>query len=534
MDSIELSIFASRMQAICDEMGAVLRRAAFSPNIRDRLDYSCAVFDRQGALCAQAAHIPVHLGSMAYAMADIVGQIDWQAGDMVMLNDPYLGGTHLPDVTVIAPLFVQQTLYGFIANRAHHADIGAESPGSMPLSRTLAEEGRVIEPVHLLRVGVLDQSVMDELLACLRNPEQSQGDFSAQISANRTGLARLLELIEATGCTEYSSALHELNNYAEKLARSELNKIPDGCYSYEDVMDDDGMGNRDIVIRASITVKGHHIEVDFSGTAAQVEGNINCPLSVTAAAVYYVFRCLMPDNTPACAGSFRSINLHAPLASMVNAVRPAAVAAGNVETSTRMVDVICGALAQAIPQRIPAASHGSMNNLAMGSTGGNTTTGQAWDYYETIGGGMGAGQHGGGLSAVQTHMTNTLNTPVEVLEMQFPIRLHRYAIRRGSGGKGQRRGGDGLVREYEFLAPTSVTLLTERRRNAPWGLQGGESGQKGVNLLNNQPLPGKVSLQLEVGDRLEIQTPGGGGWGSSTMHRSGVKRVSMTPDMKCV
>jgi len=520
MDAIDLSIFSSRMQAICDEMGAVLRRAAFSPNIRDRLDYSCAVFDQQGELCAQAAHIPVHLGSMAYAMADIVGQIDWQAGDMVILNDPYLGGTHLPDITVIAPLFVQQRLLGFIVNRAHHADIGASSPGSMPLSRTLAEEGRVIAPLHLMRSGELDQQVMDELLACLHNPEQSQGDFSAQISANRTGLSRLSELIVVTGSAEYCTALHELNNYAEKLARSELNKIPDGSYRYEDVMDDDGMGNTDIVIRVTVNVTGHDIEVDFTGTAAQVEGNINCPLSVTAAAVYYVFRCLMPDNTPACAGSFRPIRLKAPTASLINAERPAAVAAGNVETSTRMVDVICGALAQAIPQRIPAASQGSMNNLAMGSrnggsrNGGSTTKAQPWDYYETIGGGMGAGQYGGGLSAVQTHMTNTLNTPIEVLEMQFPIRLHRYAIRRGSGGSGQRPGGDGLVREYEFLSSTSVTLLTERRRHTPWGLQGGEPGQKGVNLLNKKPLPGKVSLQLEAGDRLEIQTPGGGGWGT--------------------
>ncbi len=518
MDVIELSIFASRMQAICDEMGAVLRRTAFSPNIRDRLDYSCAVFDPQGELCAQAAHIPVHLGSMAYAMADIVGQLDWQAGDMVMLNDPYLGGTHLPDITVIAPLFVQNELCGFIVNRAHHADIGAASPGSMPLSRTLAEEGRVIAPVHLLRAGELDQPVMDELLACLRNPEQSQGDFSAQISANRTGLARLQELIEVTGCKAYSVALCELNNYAQKLACSELNKIPDGSYRYEDLMDNDGMGNTDILIRVTVTVRGHDIDVDFTGTAEQVEGNINCPLSVTAAAVYYVFRCLMPDNTPACVGSFRSISLHAPQACLVNAVRPAAVAAGNVETSTRMVDVICGALAQAIPERIPAASHGSMNNLAMGSAGSSTGDGAtkdlAWDYYETIGGGMGAGQSGGGLSAVQTHMTNTLNTPVEVLEMQFPIRLHRYAIRRGSGGNGQRQGGHGLVREYEFLSPTSVTLLTERRRNAPWGLAGGEPGQKGVNLLNKQPLPGKVSLQLAAGDRLEIRSPGGGGLGT--------------------
>ncbi len=511
MDVIELSIFTSRMQAICDEMGAVLRRAAFSPNIRDRLDYSCAVFDHHGELCAQAAHIPVHLGSMAYAMADIVGQIDWCAGDMIMLNDPYLGGTHLPDVTVIAPLFAQQQLTGFVANRAHHADIGAASPGSMPLSRTLAEEGCVIGPVHLLRAGELNQEIMTGLLACLRNPEQSQGDFAAQISANRTGLARLQELVVSNGTNAFSCALIELNNYAEKLARSELNRIPDGSYSFEDLMDDDGLGNTDIAIRVTVTVKGHDIEVDFSGTAAQVEGNINCPLSVTAAAVYYVFRCLVPENTPACAGSFRPISLKVAPACLVNAQRPAAVAAGNVETSTRMVDVLCGALAGAIPERIPAASQGSMNNLAMGSADAQ----QPWDYYETIGGGMGAGQLGGGLSAVQTHMTNTLNTPIEVLEMKFPLRLHRYAIRRHSGGHGQRPGGDGLVREYEFLMPTSVTMLSERRRHPPWGIRGGGAGQSGTNRLNNEPLPGKFSLQVNAGDRLEVMTPGGGGYGKA-------------------
>ncbi len=491
-------------------MGAVLRRASFSPNIKDRLDFSCAVFDAGGELCAQAAHIPVHLGSMAYAMGGIVAQVDWRPGDMVIVNDPYLGGTHLPDVTVIAPVFHGRTLAGFLANRAHHADIGAESPGSMPISTSLDEEGMVIPPSRLLRGGAVDDALLDSLCESTSNPRESRGDFIAQVSANRAGAERLGQLIDELGHRVYVDALAELNDYAERLARSGLISIPDGDYRFRDCMDDDGLGHRDIAIEALVRVRGHDIDVDFTGTAAQVHGNINCPLSVAAAAVYYVFRCLMPAQTPAAAGSFRPITLHAPEGCLLNARRPAAVAAGNVETSTRVVDVIMGALAQAIPERIPAASHGSMNNLAMGARG----AGGSWDYYETIGGGMGAGPHGGGLSGVQTHMTNTLNTPIEVLEMRFPLRVTRYALRAGSGGTGRVRGGDGLVREFEFLAPARATLLTERRTHAPWGLAGGGDGRPGVNRLNGEVLPGKVSVELQAGDRLCIETPGGGGWGS--------------------
>ncbi len=507
MDAIELSLFASRIEAVCDEMGAVLRRSAFSPNIRDRLDFSCAVFDATGELCAQAAHIPVHLGSMAYAMRDIVGRLDWAGGDMVVLNDPYLGGTHLPDVTVIAPLFVDDLLCGFVANRAHHADIGGNAPGSMPISRTLEEEGIVIPPTRLVSGGKLDES----LLAGIGGGNHGlQGDFAAQMSANRSGLARLAELVQGPGREQYSEALLELNDYAERLARAALADIPDGTYRFSDCLDDDGLGNVDLLISATVQVKRGAIHVDFEGTAPQTEGNVNCPLPVAAAAVYYVFRCLMPAQTPACAGAFRPITLDAPLGCLLNAERPAAVAAGNVETSTRVVDVICGALAQALPAAIPAASHGSMNNLAMGARGEGK-----WDYYETMGGGMGAGQHGGGLSALQTHMTNTLNTPIEVLEMNYPLRLRRYAVRRGSGGEGVRRGGDGLHREFEFLAPAEVTLLTERRRHAPWGVAGGDAGQSGENRLNGELLPGKTSFTVKAGDRLSVATPGGGAWGNS-------------------
>lgn len=509
MNSIELSLFSSRIEAVCEEMGAVLQRTAFSPNIKDRLDYSCAVFDAAGELCAQAAHIPVHLGSMAYAMRDIVSDLPWSPGDMVILNDPYLGGTHLPDVTVIAPVFVANTVVGFVANRAHHADIGASTPGSMPVSRKLGEEGMVIPPTFLVREGRLDECRLTAITEAVSNSEQSRGDFAAQISANRTGLARLTALVQSTGVTKYEEHLQQLNAYAERLAGSSLSDIPDGEYYFADVMDGDGLGNTDIPIVVTIRVSGHQIHVDFTGTAMQTAGNINCPLSVAAAGVYYVFRCLMPPQTPACAGSFRSITLKAPEGSLLNARRPAAVAAGNVETSTRVVDVVMGALAQAVPDKIPAASHGSMNNLAMGSR----VAGAEWDYYETIGGGMGAGPKHGGLSAVQTHMTNTLNTPIEVLESHYPLRICRYTLREGSGGEGKYCGGDGLIREFEFLAPTIVTLLTERRCHAPWGLRGGGDGQPGSNLHNEEVLPAKTSFEIETGARLTIATPGGGGWG---------------------
>jgi len=509
MDAIALNIFSSRMDAVCEEMGAVLRNAAFSPNIRDRLDFSCAVFDAGGELCAQAAHIPVHLGSMAYAMADVVARLQWHPGDMVILNDPFLGGTHLPDVTLIAPLYSEGVLAAFVVNRAHHADIGAAAPGSMPLSSRIEEEGLVLEPMHLIREGQLETGVLETIVENTRNPDDAHGDFTAQISANRAGLERLGELVAEWGLKGFGTGLADLNAYAERLALDALAAIPDGEYEFEDRMDDDGQGNLDIPIRARLTIHGGRVEVDFTGTAEQVAGNVNCPLSVAAAAVYYVFRCLMSPHTPACAGAFRPIRLHAPAGCLLNARHPAAVAAGNVETSSRVVDVIMGALAQAVPQLIPAASHGGMNNLAMGSA----APGQHWDYYETIGGGMGAGPTGGGHSAVQTHMTNTLNTPIEVLEARYPLRVMRYALRHGSGGGGERSGGDGVIRELEFLAPAQLCLLTERRHHAPWGIGGGADGARGRNLLNGEELPPKAAREVAAGDRLRIETPGGGGYG---------------------
>jgi len=509
VNAIELSLFSSQVTAVCDEMGAVLRRSAFSTNIKDRLDFSCAVFDPAGQLCAQAAHIPVHLGSMAFAMQDLVGGTAWEAGDMLIVNDPFLGGTHLPDVTLIAPVFSGPDCIGFVANRAHHADIGAQTPGSMPISRSLHEEGLVLPPTHLLRAGEPVAAVMRSILAATANPQQMEGDLAAQLSANRAGVLRLGALAGGMGAAAFSAGLAAINEYGARLAERALAALPDGCYRYSDMMDDDGLGRQDIPIAVTVRVAQGQVEVDFTGTAPQVEGNINCPLSVAAAGVLYVFRCLMPAHTPACAGSFANIRLTAPPGCLVNACRPAAVAAGNVETSSRIVDVVTGALAQALPDRIPAASQGTMNNLAMGARSGA----RPWDYYETIGGGTGASAHGAGLSGVQSHMTNTLNTPVEVLEMAFPLRVRRYQLRTGSGGTGRYRGGDGLIREYEFLQPTAVTLLTERRRHRPWGLQGGGPGQSGENRCGTRQLPGKASLELAAGDCLTVCTPGGGGWG---------------------
>lgn len=525
MNPVELNLFESRLSSVCDEMGLVLRNAAFSPNIRDRLDYSCAIFDAQGELCAQAAHIPVHLGSMAYAMGDLVSRFDWAEGDQVILNDPYLGGTHLPDVTMIAPVFHRDLLTGFVVNRAHHADIGASAPGSMPISSSLEEEGLLISPVHLVVAGQRDQALWQTMLSSTRSPLDSAGDFEAQLAANSAGQERLKQLVQQMGEEAYQVGLRALNAYAERLADAVFLSIPNGQYSFEDILDDDGQGQSSIPIRIKLVVEDSEVIADFEGTADQVAGNVNCPVSVVASAVYYVFRCLMPAQTPACAGAFRKIHIRVPEASLLNARYPAAVAAGNVETSTRIVDVVMGALVKALPDQLPAASHGSMNNVAMGASGASGATETAgaagWDYYETIGGGMGAGPMVDGSSGLQTHMTNTRNTPIEVLESRYPLRLREYALRADSGGTGEHSGGDGLIREFEVLQQTQVSLLTERRVSRPWGLgaaeidQHDQQGQAGRNLLNGREVPAKCFLQLQVGDRLRIETPGGGGWSAS-------------------
>ncbi len=510
-DAIELSLFAQRVNAVCDEMGAQLRHAAFSPNIRDRLDYSCALFDAEGALIAQAAHIPVHLGSMAYAMKSIVASFEWTHGDQVIFNDPYLGGTHLPDVTLVAPVFINGQIAAFVANRAHYADIGSIAPGSMPLTTALEEEGVLLRPRKLVVADEVDQNVMEFIVSATRSPADTLGDISAQMGCNIRGIARSEALMVSMGLEGFNTAVGALNEYAEMLSLKMIKQLPAGRYTAIDYMEDDGQGNSTIPIQATMTVDKNRVEVDFTGTADQVAGNINCPFSVTVAAVWYVLRCLMPRQTPACAGCFRPIRIHAPEGALVNAVFPAAVAAGNVETSSRIVDVMMQLLSQLIPERTPALSQGTMNNFAFGADVGE----QAWGYYETIGGGMGAGPDTDGLSAVQSHMTNTRNTPVEVLEMRYPIRIGRYEIRTGSGGRGKRRGGDGIVREFVFSQPAVCTLLTERRRLGISGVQGGNEGMPGRNWLCSRRLAAKCSFHVQAGERVVIETPGGGGWGSA-------------------
>ena len=490
-------------------MGARLRHAAFSPNIRDRLDYSCAMFDSEGLMCAQAAHIPVHLGSMAFAMKDIVNQFAWQPGDIVIFNDPYQGGTHLPDITLLLPVFFANECIGFVANRAHHADIGSDEPGSMPLCSSLDEEGIVISPQYLGRNGEIDQHVFQALFADVQNLQNTYADLNAQLGANLHGVKRLQVLISELGLFAYKSYTQAMFDYARNMALTQISRIPKGHYNAIDCMDNDGLGNNDIAICVEIRVTDDSVVVDFHGTASQVAGNINCPKAVTAAAVFYAFRCLMSDDVPACQGAFSAIEIITQSGSLLDAIFPAAVAAGNVETSMRIVDVLFAALAQALPHEVPACSQGTMNNVAMGKQGDG-----AWSYYETIAGGCGANASMRGASALQSHMTNTQNTPIEVLEMVYPLRVKRYAIRYASGGVGKNRGGDGLIREYEFLQSARVTILSERREHAPIGLLQGGAGEVGRNFLNNERVAGKVSLSVNAGDCLRIETPGGGAFGA--------------------
>ena len=510
-NSVELGLFSSRIAAICEEMGAMLGRVAFSPNIRDRLDYSCALFNREGHLLGQATHIPVHLGSMAFAMVDLVESREWHAGDMLILNDPFKGGTHLPDITLVAPVFAGDELVGFCANRAHHADIGSDAPGSMPVSRTLAEEGILIPPTLLMRDAKVDEEFLQSILQALTSPDTSRGDFNAQIAANLLGAGRLQDLVAELGPLEFEQQQSSLQAWARSLVFQSLASIPAGQYQFEDYLDNDGHGHNDIPVKVTLNVGEAGVEVDFTGTAAQVEGNLNCPMPVTAAAVFYVFRCLMPSHTPACHGALQGVVISAPAGCLVNARSSAAVAAGNVETSSRIVDVVCGALAQALPGQFAAASQGTMNNLAMGRRGS-----QGWDYYETLAGGMGASSDCDGRSARHSHMTNTLNTPVEVLELNYPLRIERYAVRRDSGGGGQYRGGNGVTRQYHFQEEAEVCLLTERRKHPPWGLEGGQPGKCGRNELDGQELPGKIRFEALAGQTLTINTPGGGGYGKNS------------------
>jgi N-methylhydantoinase B len=526
IDPITLEVFNHRLSAIAEEMGVVLCRSAFSPNIKERRDFSCALFDSSGEMIAQAAHIPVHLGSTPLSVRAAIERRPMNDGDVVVLNDPYAGGTHLPDVTVVAPVHLGAKRVGYVANRAHHADIGGMSPGSMPLATEIHQEGLRLPPVHLVRGGVVQQDVMDLFLANTRVGEERRGDLLAQLAALRVGGDRLAGLIGRESPGRVRAAMVALQDYSERLMRSTLAELPRGEYVGRDELDDDGLDASGIVIRVRIRIGARAAHVDFSGSASQVPGGVNANFAVTLAAVCYVFRAVADTPIAVNAGMMRPIEVTAPLGSVVNAVPPAAVAGGNVETSQRIVDVLLRALAPALPERIPAASSGTMNNLAFG--GFDRTRQRPFSYYETVGGGAGGGPNRPGCSAVHTHMTNTMNTPIEALEAELPVRVVRYAVRRDSGGGGHHRGGDGIVREIEFLDDAELTLLTERRGMGPYGLKGGSPGKPGVNQLtrgrSTRALPGKVSLRTRAGDRVRLATPGGGGWGTPARTKKAASR----------
>jgi N-methylhydantoinase B len=517
VDPITIEVFNHRLSAIAEEMGVALCRSAFSPNIKERRDFSCALFDTGGAMVAQAAHIPVHLGSTPLSVRAAIERVPMAAGDVVVLNDPYAGGTHLPDVTVVAPVFLAgaATPFGYVANRAHHADIGGARPGSMPIATEIYQEGLRLPPVRLVARGRVVDDVMRVFLANTRVADERRGDLMAQLAALRLGQVRMRELVGRAGRAATKKAMAALQDYSARMMAAALRRLPSGLYRAEDWMDDDGGGAVRIPIRVSVRLSGGRAAVDFTGTAMQVDGGINANYAVTVAAVLYVFQALAGAAIPANAGLMRPVRVVAPPGTLVNAAFPAAVAGGNVETSQRIVDVLLRALAQAAPERIPAASNGSMNNLALG--GHDPFRHREFAYYETIAGGAGGGPHGPGASGVHTHMTNTLNTPVEALEAAYPVRVIGYRLRAGSGGRGLHRGGDGIVREIEFRAPARVTLMTERRRIPPYGLHGGGRGRTGRNVLvrrgAERALPGKVEVAVAAGDRIRVMTPGGGGWG---------------------
>jgi len=536
-DPIELEIFKNLYHSIAEEMGAALRRTAFSPNIKERRDYSCAVFDGVGEVIAMGDHMPVHLGSMPMSVRAAIAAGEMAPGDVVMLNDPFRGGTHLPDITLVAPVYVGRGLSRprkagsrpdfYVASRAHHADVGGAYAGSMGLCREIYQEGIRIPPVKIMRGGAMQPDVLSLLLNNVRTPEEREGDLGAQIAACHTGAERLRELCLRYGVERAKRAAAELLEYSEELMRAFLSRVPAGAYRAEDFLDNDGITDKPVKIAVTVSIglqqktrgpQRHAVTIDFAGSDPQVEGSVNAVEAITYSACFYLFRCLLTDDVPAAAGLMRPIHVIAPAGTIVSARPPAAVAGGNVETSQRIVDVLLRALSQAIPYRIPAAASGTMNNLTIG--GIDPRTGGPFTYYETIAGGMGARPTKPGVSGVHTHMTNSLNTPAEALEYAYPLRVRLYSLRPRSGGSGKYRGGDGIIREIEVLTDCEVTLLSERRTLAPWGLHGGSAGALGKTTVirsndSVEEMTGKFSTRLRRGERIRIESPGGGGWGAS-------------------
>ncbi|HVF55085.1 MAG TPA: hydantoinase B/oxoprolinase family protein [Pyrinomonadaceae bacterium] len=563
-DPTTLEIYRALYTSVAEEMGLTLRRTAHSPNIKERRDYSCAVFDAAGRVIAQGDHMPVHLGSMPLAVAAALRETEIAPGDVVVLNDPFAGGTHLPDVTLVAGVFEERPENAdlrlvkknaaskvssrrseveslksevpnpkplfYVANRAHHADIGGATPGSMGMATDVYGEGLRIPPVHLVRGGRVSEDVMRLVLANVRVEGERRADFEAQIGSLKTGTVRLLEIVKRSGAREAREYADHLINYSSRLMRACIAAIPDGVYEAEDALDDDGMDDGEVILRVRVRVRGERASVDFSGSAPQVAAPVNAVEAITVSAVSYVFRCFVgSEDVPASAGLMEPIEVVAPPGTIVNAEHPAPVAGGNVETSQRIVDVLFKALSKALPERVPAASQGTMNNLTIGGTDTRRGhgSGAGFAYYETIAGGMGARPLFDGASAVHTHMTNSLNTPAEALEYAYPLRVRAYAVRKNSGGRGARRGGDGVVREIETLVAARVSLLADRRRRAPYGLAGGEDGTPGRDTIvrdgKEERISAKGSWELKAGDRVRIETPGGGGYGKKAGRRKSGK-----------
>jgi N-methylhydantoinase B len=538
-DPIELEVFKNLYHSIAEEMGAALRRTSFSPNIKERRDYSCAVFDGDGRVLAMGDHMPVHLGSMPMSVAAAIARCAMEPGDIVMLNDPFCGGTHLPDITLVMPVYVQQAKSGgkecpphttpdfYVASRAHHADVGGTFPGSMGPCSEIYQEGFRIPPVKIMRGGKLVPDVLALLLNNVRTPEEREGDLGAQIAACQTGAQRLRDICSRYGMARVKAAAEDLLAYSEELMRGFLRDLPPGTYQAEDSLDDDGISAEPVRIAVSIHVSSGRgrthkkreaeVTIDFTGSSPQVQGAINAVEAITYSACFYVFRCLLREDVPATAGLMRPIKVIAPAGTVVNARPPAAVAGGNVETSQRIVDVLLKALAKALPAQIPAAAAGTMNNLTIG--GMDPRSGEPFAYYETIAGGMGARPNKDGVSGVHTHMTNSLNTPAEALEYAYPVRLRRYSLRPDSGGQGLYTGGNGIIREIEVLTDAQVTLLADRRSRGPYGLAGGSDGARGRTVVvhldgSEEELAGKCSVRLRAGERVRVESPGGGGWGA--------------------
>ena len=525
VDATTVEVIKGALIYAAEEMGIALRKSAYSPNIKERMDHSCAIFDNRRRLIAQAEHIPVHLGSMALAVREGLGHYRGrlEPGDMILLNDPYLSGTHLPDLTLIAPVFHDGELVGYAANKAHHTDVGGKAPGSLAGDATeLYQEGLIIPPVKFVRGDTIDPELAEMIQSNVRTPKTQMGDLRAQIAANNTGRRRLLELVEDYGGGTVHEAMEAVMNYSERRMRAEIEAMPDGLYEARDMMEDTGTGGGPVEIAVKVTVDGSEIGFDYSGTAHQVAGPVNAPLGVTIAGIYFTLISVTDPTIPVNDGCFRPVTLHIPKGCMMNPIRPAPVAGGNVETSQRNVDVLMKAFCQIVPDRVPAAGQGTMNNV---SIGGVTDDGRPWTFYETIGGGSGGRPTSDGVDGVHVNMTNTMNTPIEALEAYLPLRFNSYGLRTDSGGPGEWRGGCGIERSWTLLS-TSATLsiLAERTKIRPWGLRGGSPGALGEYMLRRSDgsitrLPSKCTVPLEVGDTLIIRTPGGGGYGDPLKRR---------------